>query len=194
VARFVDPTEGRVTVGGVDLCDLTLDAWTRTFAMVDQAPFLFHTTIRENLRYARPDATDAEIEAAARAAHIHDFVVSLPQGYDTDVEDGGARLSGGQRQRLAIARALLKQAPLLLLDEATSALDSQSERAVQQALDRLMQGRTALVIAHRLSTIRNATRIAVLDGGRLVEIGSHDELLAKGGAYARLHALQTVGG
>jgi subfamily B ATP-binding cassette protein MsbA len=194
VARFVDPTEGRVTVGGVDLRDFTLDAWTRTFAMVDQAPFLFHTTIRENLRYARPDATDAEIEAATRAAHIHDFVVALPQGYDTDVEDGGARLSGGQRQRLAIARALLKQAPLLLLDEATSALDSQSERAVQQALDRLMEGRTALVIAHRLSTIRNATRIAVLDGGRLVEIGSHDELLAKGGAYARLHALQTVGG
>jgi subfamily B ATP-binding cassette protein MsbA len=159
--------------------------------MVDQAPFLFHATIRENLRYAKPDATDAQIEAAARAAHIHDFVLTLPQGYDTDVEDGGARLSGGQRQRLAIARALLKGAPLLLLDEATSALDSQSERAVQDALEKLMAGRTALVIAHRLSTIRNATRIAVLEGGRVVELGSHAELLAKGGVYARLHALQT---
>jgi subfamily B ATP-binding cassette protein MsbA len=191
VARFIDPATGRVTAGGVDLRDVSLDAWTRTYAMVDQAPFLFHATIRENLRYAKPDATDAQIEAAARAAHIHDFVLTLPQGYDTDVEDGGARLSGGQRQRLAIARALLKGAPLLLLDEATSALDSQSERAVQDALEKLMAGRTALVIAHRLSTIRNATRIAVLEGGRVVELGSHAELLAKGGVYARLHALQT---
>ncbi|QDU84078.1 Lipid A export ATP-binding/permease protein MsbA [Planctomycetes bacterium Pla163] len=191
VARFIDPSSGRITVDGVDLREVSLDDWTRTYAMVDQAPFLFHTTIRENLRYARQDATDAQIEDAARAANIHDFIQSLPNGYDTDVEDGGARLSGGQRQRLAIARALLKEAPLLLLDEATSALDSESERSVQDALDRLMQGRTAIVIAHRLSTIRGADRIAVLEDGHLVELGTHDELLAREGTYARLHALQT---
>jgi ABC-type multidrug transport system fused ATPase/permease subunit len=158
--------------------------------MVGQQPFLFHTSILENIRYGRPDATDAEVEQAARAAHIHDFVMTLPEGYATDVADAGARLSGGQRQRIAIARAVLKGAPLLLLDEATSALDSESEVAVQTALDELMEGRTVVVVAHRLSTVRNADRIAVLEAGRLVELGSHAELLERDGTYARLHALQ----
>jgi ABC-type multidrug transport system fused ATPase/permease subunit len=153
-------------------------------------PHLFHTTIGENIRYGRPEATQAEIEAAAKAASIHDFIVSLPEGYATNVADAGSRLSGGQRQRIAIARALLKGAPLLLLDEATSALDSQAEQEVQAALETLMQGRTVIAIAHRLSTIRNADRIAVLDQGRLVELGSHEQLLAKKGLYARLYALQ----
>lgn len=190
LARFIDPTQGRVTVGGVDLAEASLDDWTGLYAMVGQQPFLFHTSILENIRYGRPDATDAEVEQAARAAHIHDFVMSLPEGYATDVADAGARLSGGQRQRIAIARAVLKGAPLLLLDEATSALDSESEVAVQTALDELMEGRTVVVVAHRLSTVRNADRIAVLEAGRLVELGSHAELLERDGTYARLHALQ----
>jgi len=158
--------------------------------MVGQSPFLFHASVRENIQYGKHGATQAEVEAAARAAYIHDFIVSLPQGYDTIVGDQGARLSGGQRQRITIARAILKGAPLLLLDEATSALDSESEQEVQRALDGLMRGRTVIVIAHRLSTIRTADRIAVLEKGRLAEIGSHDELLRRNGAYARLHAAQ----
>jgi ATP-binding cassette subfamily B protein len=190
IARFIDPDGGRITAGGIDLCDATLDSWTSRFAMVGQVPFLFHDTIRENIRYGKPDASQAEIEAAARAAHIHDFVASLPNGYDTEVGDEGSRLSGGQRQRITIARAILKGAPLLLLDEATSALDSESEAEVQRALEELMADRTVIVIAHRLSTIRNADRIAVLDAGRLVELGSHDELLQKNGVYARLHRVQ----
>ncbi|HKX46352.1 MAG TPA: ABC transporter ATP-binding protein, partial [Planctomycetota bacterium] len=193
LARFVDPTAGRVAVDGHDLRDLSLDDWTGLYAMVGQQPFLFHTTVGENIRYGKPGATEAEVVRAARAAHIHDFVLSLPKGYDTDVADAGSRLSGGQRQRLCIARALLKEAPLLLLDEATSALDSESEKLVQDALDRLMQNRTVVVIAHRLSTIRNADRIAVLDQGRLVELGTHAELLERDGVYARLFALQQAG-
>ena len=174
VARLLVPTEGRVLVDGVDLREVDADAWSRLVAIVDQQPFLFHTTIRENLRYARPDATDAEVEAAARAADVHDFVASLPRGYDTDVEDGGARLSGGQRQRLAIARALLKGAPLLLLDEPTSALDEASERAVARAIDELMADRTAvvrtaIVVAHRPETIKGADRVVRLERGRFVE-------------------------
>ncbi|QDU66296.1 ABC transporter ATP-binding protein [Engelhardtia mirabilis] len=192
LARFIDPTEGRITVDGVDLRDASLDDWIAQYAMVGQTPFLFHTTIGENIGYGNPNASQEEIERAARAAHIHDFILSLPQGYETDVADAGARLSGGQRQRIAIARAVLKGAPLLLLDEATSALDSESEVAVQQALDELMEGRTVVVIAHRLSTIRNADRIAVLEDGDLIELGSHSELLARDGVYARLHALQTT--
>ena len=174
VARLLVPTEGRVLVDGVDLREVDADAWSRLVAIVDQQPFLFHTTIRENLRYARPDATDAEVEAAARAADVHDFVASLPRGYDTDVEDGGARLSGGQRQRLAIARALLKGAPLLLLDEPTSALDEASERAVARAIDELMADRTGvvrtvIVVAHRPETIKGADRVVRLERGRFVE-------------------------
>jgi ABC-type multidrug transport system fused ATPase/permease subunit len=194
LARFLDPTAGRVTVDGVDLREVSLDSWTNLYAMVGQVPFLFHTTIGENIRYSRPDATQQEVEAAARAANIHDFIAGLPQGYDTPVGDMGARLSGGQRQRITIARAILKGAPLLLLDEATSALDSESEAVVQQALDRLMADRTVIVIAHRLSTIRNADRIAVLGRGRLLEVGSHAELLERKGAYARLHAAQFAPG
>jgi ABC-type multidrug transport system fused ATPase/permease subunit len=190
VARFIDPVRGRISVDGLDLRDLTLDSWTAQYAMVGQTPFLFHTSIGENIRYGKPDATQAEVEEAARAAGIHEFVAGLPEGYGTNVADAGSRLSGGQRQRITIARAFLKGAPLLLLDEATSALDTESEKVVQEALDRLMSHRTVIVIAHRLSTVRSADRIAVLDKGRLVELGTHEELLGRSGLYARLHAMQ----
>jgi subfamily B ATP-binding cassette protein MsbA len=192
LARFIDPTAGRITVDGVDLRELELAGWNALHAMVGQVPFLFHSTIGENIAYGRPSATQAGIEAAARAAHIHDFVASLPLGYTTNVADMGSRLSGGQRQRITIARALLKEAPLLLLDEATSALDSESEAEVQRALDELMKDRTVVVVAHRLSTIQRADRIAVLEHGRLVELGRHAELLARNGVYARLWSLQKL--
>jgi ABC-type multidrug transport system fused ATPase/permease subunit len=192
VARFVDPSAGRITVDGVDLRDLKLKDWNALYAMVGQVPFLFHSTIGENIAYGKPGASQAEIEGAARAAHIHDFILTLPEGYRTNVADMGTRLSGGQRQRITIARALLKGAPLLLLDEATSALDSASEAEVQKALDELMKEKTVLVVAHRLSTIQRADRIAVLEHGRLVELGAHAELLSKNGVYARLWALQRL--
>lgn len=190
IARFIDPVSGAVRVDGEDLRDLSLDDWTGLYALVGQDPFLFHTSIGENIGYGKPGATEAEIEAAARAANIHEFIVGLPEGYRTLVGEEGSRLSGGQRQRITIARAILKGAPVLLLDEATSALDSESEAAVQEALDRLMKDRTVLVIAHRLSTVRNADRIAVLEKGRLVELGPHDELLRGDGVYRRLYSMQ----
>ncbi|WP_425415025.1 ABC transporter ATP-binding protein [Phenylobacterium immobile] len=186
IPRFYDPTAGRVTIDGHDIRDVELASLRRQIALVTQEPFLFDDTVRANIAYGRPDADEAAIEAAARAAAAHDFIGDLPDGYDFAVGEGGARLSGGQRQRIAIARAFLKDAPILLLDEATSALDTASEAQVQAALSRLMAGRTTLMIAHRLSTVRRASRIYVIDQGRVVEAGDHDALLAQSGLYARL--------
>ncbi len=192
LARFIDPSEGRITVDGIDLRAFALADWNALYAMVGQVPFLFHSSIGENIAYGKPDASQAEIEAAARAAHIHGFIAALGEGYRTNVADMGSRLSGGQRQRITIARALLKSAPLLLLDEATSSLDSESEAEVQRALDELMKDRTVVVIAHRLATVQDADRVAVLDQGRLVELGTHEQLIARRGLYARLWALQKL--
>jgi subfamily B ATP-binding cassette protein MsbA len=188
--RFMDPTAGRVTLDGIDLRDVTLASLRARIGLVTQDVVLFDDTVRRNVAYGRPDAKEADVREALAAANALAFVDALPEGLDTRVGEGGARLSGGQRQRLAIARALLKDPPILVLDEATSALDAESERAVQEALVRLMAGRTVLVIAHRLSTVRRADQLAVLDAGRIVETGRHADLLAAGGLYRRLHDLQ----
>jgi ATP-binding cassette subfamily B protein len=190
IARLYDPTEGIVEVDGVNVTDVQLDSLRAQIAYVTQESFLFHATIGDNLRFAREDATREEMEAACRQAYIHDFIVSLPEGYDTMVGERGHRLSGGERQRIAIARAILKRPRILILDEATSHLDSESESYVQAALEELMQGRTTLVIAHRLSTVLAADHILVIEAGGVVERGTHSELLALEGLYARLYSTQ----
>jgi len=189
VARLYDPSRGRVTVDGVDIRDMRLADLAAIVGVVSQETYLLHTTVRENLRYAKPDATDPEIEAAARAAQIHDLIASLPDGYDTMVGSRGHRFSGGEKQRIAIARTLLRDPRVLVLDEATSALDTETERAVQQAFDALARGRTTITIAHRLSTVRHADQIVVLDHGRIAEAGDHASLLAGQGRYADLAGL-----
>jgi ATP-binding cassette subfamily B protein len=192
IERFYDATSGLIAIDGQDVRAVRLASLRRQIALVTQENFLFDASVAENIWFGRPDATGAEIEAAARAANAHEFITGLEQGYDTLVGEGGSRLSGGERQRIAIARAMLRDAPILLLDEATSALDAEAETRVQEALERLMAGRTTIVIAHRLATVRRAHRICVMDDGRVAEEGTHDILVAKGGLYARLAAMQFV--
>jgi ATP-binding cassette subfamily B protein len=191
--RFYSVSAGAILIDGVNIQDMTQHSLRSQIGVVFQDAHLFNDTVRANIAYGRPQATHAEVEAAARAAHAHEFIMSLPAGYDTVVRERGTRLSGGQRQRIAIARALLKNPPILVLDEATSALDSESERLIQQALKTLLSGRTAFVIAHRLSTVRDADRIVVMKEGEITEVGSHAELMARGSYYATLVARQTTG-
>jgi ATP-binding cassette subfamily B protein len=185
-ARLYEPQRGRITIDGIDIRDVSLDSLAATVGVVSQETYLLHESVRENLRFARPDATDEQIEDAARTARIHDLIASLPDGYDTVVGERGYRFSGGEKQRMAIARTVLRNPPVLILDEATSSLDTQTEAAVQASLEALAEGRTTITIAHRLSTVRDADQIVVLDGGAIVERGTHDELLARGDFYANL--------
>ncbi|HBM60840.1 MAG TPA: ABC transporter [Citreicella sp.] len=194
IQRFYDPDGGQVLLDGVPVSEMARDAFRRHIALVPQDPVIFAASASDNIRFGRPDASDAEIEAAARAAAAHDFLTALPEGYDTWLGERGVMLSGGQKQRVAIARAILRDAPVLLLDEATSALDAESERAVQRAVDVLAEGRTTIIVAHRLATVKKADRIVVMEHGRIVAEGSHDALVAEGGLYARLARLQFTDG
>lgn len=190
ISRFYDPTDGAVLLDGQDIRSFKLNSLMHQIALVDQETILFNDTLANNIRYGMTEATDAQVEAAARAAFAHDFIMEMPMGYETGIGDRGVRLSGGQRQRICIARAILKDAPILILDEATSALDTESEQMVQHALNNLMANRTTFVIAHRLSTILHADKIVVLDKGEIVESGTHESLVAQGGLYCKLHAMQ----
>jgi subfamily B ATP-binding cassette protein MsbA len=192
IPRFYDPQSGEVSIDGVNIREFSLKSLRSQIGIVNQETMLFNDTIRANIAYGKPDASLAEIEAAAKKAHAHDFILNCPQGYDTTIGDRGVMISGGERQRIAIARALLKDAPILILDEATSQLDSTSERIVQEALDLLVSGRTVFMIAHRLSTVRNANRIIVIDKGTIVEQGTHSQLLEKNGLYKRLYEAQEL--
>jgi subfamily B ATP-binding cassette protein MsbA len=188
--RFYDPIKGRITLDGKDLRDYDIRSLRQAMGIVSQDTFLFNTSVRSNIAYGREDVTEDEVIEAAKRANAYEFIVQLPQGFDTEIGDRGVMLSGGQRQRMAIARALLRNPDILILDEATSALDTVSERLVQQAIDELCRDRTTIVIAHRLSTIQKANQIAVMDKGRVVELGTHEELLKKGGYYTRLYWMQ----
>jgi ATP-binding cassette, subfamily B, bacterial MsbA len=188
--RFFDPDRGKVTIDGRDIAEVTVDSLRESIALVTQDPVLFDDTIRANIAYGAKPVDEGQVIAAAKAAAAHDFITALPKGYDTRVGEAGGLLSGGERQRIAVARAIYKDAPILLLDEPTSSLDSEAEAKVQAALEELMRGRTVLTIAHRLSTVKKADLICVLDQGRIIEAGRHDELVAKGGLYTRLHRTQ----
>jgi ABC-type multidrug transport system fused ATPase/permease subunit len=190
LCRFYDPIHGQVTVDGYDLRRVQIQSLRRQIAVVLQDTFLFNTTVRENLLYGKPDVATEEMIAAAKAAYAHEFIEQLPQGYDTEIGERGVKLSGGQKQRLALARAILADPRILILDEATSSVDAEAEYLIQQALDEVLKGRTALVIAHRLSTIRNADKIIALEGGRIREVGDHEELLSRGGLYSQLYRRQ----